>query len=389
MEQIESDKAVGNDGPHREEVTRSLRVIVSISALTRVFDALWDGCKDADSGRPSRRRALRKRAPPQDKDRALRRMIKAFVIGASLVITGAAHAAWPDRPVTVVVPFAPGGIADVVARLTAEWLQNGFKQTFIVENQGGAGGIIAAERVAKARPDGYTLMATPIFQITMAPFTHEVTFDPVRDFKPIATVAQSPFVITVGGSFPANTLAEFISYVKSKPGQLTYGSAGPGSLSHIASAVFLKSAGLDMIHVSYRGLAPAFTDLLAGHIDLLSATPVETKAYLASGKVKILAISSAKRSPEFPDLPTIGETLKSPPVITIHGLLAPAGTPRDIVDAVGREVKAAENTPEFRERLLKIGVEPAINLPEEFAAIIAEETARWRDVVRDLGIFVQ
>src|SRR5689334_22997970 len=205
-----------------------------------------------------------------------------------------------------------------------------------------------------------------------------------------APPARSPrkgsFVLTVRTEFPANTLAEFISYVKSNPGQLTFGSAGPGSLSHLASAVFLKNAGLDMIHVPYKGLGPAFTDLLAGHINLLSATPVETKAYFASGKVKFLAISSAERSSQFPELATIGETLKSPPVITIHGLLAPAKTPRDIVDAIGREVAAAENTPEFRERLLKIGVEPMLKTPEEFAAIIAAETARWREVVRDLGL---
>ena len=308
----------------------------------------------------------------------------------ALVLTaGAAQAAWPERTVQVVVPFAAGGITDVVARIVADRLQTAFKQPFIVENEPGAAGILAATRLARARPDGYMLMSCPVSQITIAPFTHKVEFDPIKDFTPITIIATAPFVVTVRTDFPANTLAEFISYVKSKPGQLTYGSAGPGSLSQMASAVFLKSAGLDMIHVPYKGLAPAFTDLLAGHINLLSATPVETKAYLASGKVKFLAISSAKRSPQFPDLPTIGETLNSPPVITIHGLLAPAKTPRDIVDAVGREVAAAENTPEFRERLAKIGVEPAINTPEEFAAIIAAETARWRDVVRDLGIFVQ
>src|SRR5262249_48210369 len=145
-------------------------------------------------------------------------------------------------------------------RLAAERLQTAFRQTFIVENQGGGSGIIAAERVVRARPDGYTLVATPIFQITMAPFTHAVNFDPVRDFRPITAVATSPFVITVGGSFPANTLSDFISYVKRRPGQLTYGSAGAGSLTHVASAVFLKNAGLDMIHVPYRGVAPAFTD---------------------------------------------------------------------------------------------------------------------------------
>jgi tripartite-type tricarboxylate transporter receptor subunit TctC len=302
---------------------------------------------------------------------------------------GVAQAAWPERPVQVVVPFAAGGITDVVARIVAERLQTAFKQPFVVENEPGGAGTLAAAKLARARPDGYMLMSCPVSQITISPFTHKVQFDPVKDFAPITIIATAPFVVTVRSDFPANTLAEFVSYVKSKPGQLTYGSAGPGSLSHMASALFLNSAGLDMIHVPYRGLAPAFTDLLAGHINLLSATPVETKAYLEAGKVKLLAISSAKRSPQFPNLPTIGETLNSPSVITIHGLLAPAGTPREIVDAVGREVKAAENTPEFRERLLKIGVEPAINTPEEFAAIIAGETARWRDVVRDLGIFVQ
>jgi tripartite-type tricarboxylate transporter receptor subunit TctC len=302
---------------------------------------------------------------------------------------GAAEAAWPERPVHVSVPFAAGGITDVVARIMADRLQTGFKQPFVVENEPGAAGTLAAQRLARAQPDGYMLMSCPVSQITITPFTHRVEFDPNKDFTPIAVMAMSPFVLTVRTEFPANTLAEFISYVKSKPGQLTFGSAGPGSLSHLASAVFLKNAGLDMIHVPYKGLGPAFTDLLAGHINLLSATPVETKAYFASGKVKFLAISSAERSSQFPELATIGETLKSPPVITIHGLLAPAKTPRDIVDAIGREVAAAENTPEFRERLLKIGVEPMLKTPEEFAAIIAAETARWREVVRDLGLQVQ
>jgi len=308
----------------------------------------------------------------------------ALALGAS-----AAQAAWPERPVHVIVPFAAGGITDVVARIMAERLQTAFKQPFVVENEPGAAGTLAAARLARARPDGYTLMSCPVSQITITPFTHKVDFDPNKDFTPISIMAMSPFVLTVRAEFPANTLGEFISYVKSKPGQLTFGSAGPGSLSHLATAVFLKNAGLDMIHVPYKGLAPAFTDLLAGHINLLSATPVETKAYLASGKVKFLAISSAERTPQFPDLATIRETVNSPPVVTIHGLLAPARTPRDIVDAIGREVAAAENTPEFRERLQKIGVEPAINTPEEFAAIIAAETARWRDVVRDLGLQVQ
>src|SRR5215831_59381 len=288
----------------------------------------------------------------------MRCVIKAVVFGTSLMVAGAAHAAWPERPVTVVVPFAAGGIADVVARLAAEWLQNALRQPFVVENQGGGGGIIAAERVAKARPDGYTLISTPVFQITMAPFTHDVTFDPVRDFKPIAGVAASPFVVTVGGSFPANTLAEFIRYVKSRPAQLSFGSAGFGSLTHVSSAVFLKSAGLDMIHVPYRGVAPAFTDLLAGHIAMLSASPVEIKPYLDSGRVKPLAVTSAARSRQLPDVPAIAETLKSPPVVTYNGLLAPGRTPAAVVDTIAREIAKAAKDEALLARLEKVGVEP-------------------------------
>jgi tripartite-type tricarboxylate transporter receptor subunit TctC len=319
----------------------------------------------------------------------MRRVVKGAVLTASLGLATVANAAWPERPVTVIVPFAAGGIADVVARLTADQLQAAFKQTFLVENQSGGAGIIAADRVAKARPDGYTLLSTPIFQITMAPFTHTVTFDPIKDFKPIAAIAGSPFVITVGGSFPANTLADFIAYVKANPGQLTFGSAGTGSLTHVSSAVFLKSAGLDMVHVPYRGVAPAFTDLLAGHIAMLSASPVELKPYLESGKVKPLAVTSAARSRQLPNVSTIAETLKSPPVVTYNGLLAPARTPDDIVAAILRELKAPDKIAAFQERLAKVGAEPIVSTPEEFARIIAADTDQWREIVRDLNLRIQ
>jgi tripartite-type tricarboxylate transporter receptor subunit TctC len=314
------------------------------------------------------------------------RVLTGLLLAASLLDVGHANAAWPERPVAIVVPFAAGGIADVIARLAAEQLRAAFKQNFLVENQPGGAGIIAAERVARARPDGYTLLSTPIFQITMAPFTHTVSFDPVRDFKPIAGIASSPFVITVGGSFPANTLAEFIAYVKAHPGQLTFGSAGTGSLTHVSSAVFLKSAGLDMIHVPYRGVAPAFTDLLAGHIAMLSASPVEFKPYLESGKVKPLAVTSAERSGQLPEVPAIAETLKSPPVVTYNGLLAPAQTPVEIVSAIVRELNAPDTAAGFRARLEEVGTDPIVGTPEQFARMIAADTEQWRSIVRDLNL---
>jgi tripartite-type tricarboxylate transporter receptor subunit TctC len=246
--------------------------------------------------------------------------------------------------------------------------------------------VLAAEHVLRAAPDGYTLLFTPIFQITMAPFTHVVTFDPVKDFKPVSAVAQSPFVITAGAGVPANTLAEFISYVKARPGQITFGSAGPGSLTHVSSAVFLKSAGLDMIHVPYKGVGQAFTDLLAGQIAMLSASPVEIRPYLNSGKVKPLAVTGPARSPQLAGVPTIAETLTSPPVITINGLVAPAGVPQEVVDTLSREIVATEKSREFAKRIETLGAEPIVSTPAAFAKIIASDTDLWRDTVRDLGL---
>jgi tripartite-type tricarboxylate transporter receptor subunit TctC len=317
---------------------------------------------------------------------SMRSFIRGAVLAASIVCAASARAAWPERPVTLVVPFTAGGITDVLARSISERLQTALKQPFIVENLPGGAGVLAAEKVLRAQGDGYTLLFTPIFQITMAPFTHTMTFDPVRDFKPVGGVAASPFVITVGGEVPANNLAEFIAYVKARPGQIPFGSAGPGSLTHVSSAVFLKSAGLDMLHVPYKGVGQAFTDLLGGQIAMLSASPVEVKPYLNSGKVKPLAVTGSARSPQLPGVPTIAETIKSPPVITINGLVASAKVPNEVVDILSREIVAAEKSPDFAGRIQKLGAEPIVSTPAEFAKIIASDTELWRDTVRDLGL---
>jgi tripartite-type tricarboxylate transporter receptor subunit TctC len=315
------------------------------------------------------------------------RAIARGILIACLFAAGGAQAAWPERPVTIVTPYAPGGIADVVARLTAERLQAALKQTFVVENQPGASGTAAPDRVAKAAPDGYTLISTPIFQLTSAAFTHNVTFDAVRDFKPIAAVASAPFVVTVGASFPGNTLADFIAHVKANPGKLTYGSAGVGSTTHVSSVMVLKAAGLDMVHVPYRGVAPAFTDLLAGHITVLSASPVELKPYLESGKVKPLAVLDTKRSRHLPNVPTVMETLKDcPPAVTYNGLLGPARLPQEIVDILSHELVAAGKSPEFQQRVLNVGLEPLLSTPGEFAKIIAADSAQWRGILGGLNL---
>jgi tripartite-type tricarboxylate transporter receptor subunit TctC len=300
----------------------------------------------------------------------------------------AAQTAWPDRTVTIVVPFAAGGISDVLARMTAERLQARLKQNFIVENALGAAGTIAAARVARADPDGYTLFWATVSQVTIAPFTHKISYDPIKDFAPISLVATSPFVITVAEAVPANTLPEFIAHVKSKPGQISYGSAGAGSLTHLAAALFAKTAGLEMSHVPYKGIAPAFQDLVAGHIAMMSPSPVELKPFLEKGSLKALALTDTKRSKVLPDVPAIIEFMKTEPVVTWNGVMAPSKTPAAVVDLLSREIRAAAQDPVFLQRLAVIGVDPVLHTPQDFAKLIAEETERWRTIIHDLGLKV-
>jgi tripartite-type tricarboxylate transporter receptor subunit TctC len=314
------------------------------------------------------------------------RAIAAALVAASVLSAGSAQAAYPERTVTIVTPFAPGGIADVVARLTAERLQSALKQNFVVENVSGAGGTAGPERVAKATPDGYTLMSTPIFQLTTAKFAQNVSFDE-NTFKPISGVASAPFAITVNASFPGKTLADFIAHVKANPGKLPFASAGAGSTTHVAAVVVLKAAGLDMVHVPYRGVAPAFTDLLAGHVQMLAASPVELKPYLESGKVKVLALVDTKPSPFLPGVPLVTETLKDcPPAVTYNGLLGPKGIPQDVVETLSRELVAAAKSDEFKQRFTNAGLLPLLTTSDEFTKIFAADAKVWNDIMPTLGL---
>jgi tripartite-type tricarboxylate transporter receptor subunit TctC len=283
--------------------------------------------------------------------------------------------------VTLVVPFAAGGITDVMARITAERLQQRLKQNVIVENTVGAAGTIAAARVARAEPDGYTLFFATVNQITIAPFTHKISYDPIKDFAPISIVGTSAFVITIGEQVPAKTLPEFIAYVKSKPGQVTFGSAGAGSLTHLAAAMFARAAGL-------QGIAPAFQDLVAGHIAMMSPSPVELKPMLATGKLKPLAITDTQPTRQMPGVPAITDFVKSEPVVTWNGVMAPSRTPKAVIDLLSKEIRAAEQDPEFIDKLARIGVDPVLHTPEDFARIIAADTEKWRVIIKDLGLSV-
>lgn len=313
------------------------------------------------------------------------RLLAGMIAAAAALLPATAGAAWPERTTTIIVPFAAGGITDVLARITAERLERRLKQPFIVENVVGAAGVVAATRAARAEPDGYTLFLATVNQITIAPFTHKITYDPIKDFRPVSVIATSPFVITVGDSIPAKTLPEFVAFAKSKPG-LTYGSAGAGSLTHLAAAMFARSAGLEMSHVPYRGIAPAFQDLVAGHVAMMSPSPVELKPMLDKGGLKPLAITDTKRTKVLPNVPAITEFMKVEPVVTWNGIVVPAKTPDAVVDTLSKEIRAANQDPAFLERLEKVGIDPVVHTPADYAKLIEEETARWRQIISDLGI---
>jgi tripartite-type tricarboxylate transporter receptor subunit TctC len=314
------------------------------------------------------------------------RAIACSILVAAIVAAGPANASWPERTVTIVTPYAAGGIADVVARLTAERLQSALKQNFVVENVTGAAGTAGPERVTKAAADGYTLMSTPIFQLTTAKFAHDVTFNE-NTFKPISAVASAPFVITVNASFPGKTLADFIAHVKANPGKLSFGSAGAGSTTHVAAVLVLKAAGLDMVHVPYRGVAPAFTDLLAGHIVMVAGSPVELKPYMESGKLRALAVLDTKPSPFLPGVPLVTDTLKDcPPAVTYNGLLGPKNIPQEVVDVVSRELVAASQSEEYKRRFTNVGLEPLLTTADEFSKIFVRDAAIWNGIMPTLGL---
>lgn len=316
-------------------------------------------------------------------------IIKALAAGAVAMAaqcSSPAFAAWPERTVTMVTPFAAGGITDTLARITAERLRSRLNQPFIVEPAPGAAGAVAAQRVLRADKDGYTLFFATLSQIAILPMTNAITFDPQKDFAPVSIIATSPFVITSGSLVPAKTLAEFVSHVKANPGKIPFGSAGTGNLTHLSAALFLKLAGIEMNHVPYKGIGPAFQDLVAGHIAMVAASPVEVKPFVGQPGVNLLAVTSDKRASALPDVPAISETMKIPSVVTWNAVLAATGTPQPIIDTLSREIMAAARDPAFTAQLDKIGVDPIVQTPAEFGKMIAEDAARWRDIISTLGI---
>jgi tripartite-type tricarboxylate transporter receptor subunit TctC len=297
---------------------------------------------------------------------------------------------WPSRPVFIIVPFAAGGNTDSIARLTAHWLSQEFGKEFIVENRAGAAGAIAAERVARAQPDGYTFLMAALPVIAIVPAMRKVPFDPVRDFEPVSAVATNPFVLAVNKDFPPKTIGEFISYVRERPNLLTYSSAGVGSLNHLSMALFLKAAGIQMVHAPYKGNAPALADVIAGHIPAMFSNLSDALPHATAGNVRLLAVSSAARVPQIPDVPTVSESgYPEYKTLTWNGLIAPAGTPKNIINKISASISRATKDAKFSQRLASYGADALGNTPDEFRAMIASDIRLWSEAVKVAGVSEQ
>lgn len=311
-----------------------------------------------------------------------RRALLAAVL--ALLPALAAAQAWPTKPVRIVVPFAAGGATDVVARLLAQKLQEGWGQPVVVEDRAGAGGNIGADAVAKSAPDGYTLLMTSGSIVTANPYMYrDMPFDPARDLVAITNVATGPQVIAVSPTVPAKDLAEFIAYVKANPGRVNFGSAGVGTQTHLAAENFAYTAGLEMTHVPYKGESAALNDLMGSQIQLVTPNLGAAVGFIRQGKIRALAVTSRERNPALPDVPSASEALPGFENSGWFGLMAPTGTPQEVIEKVQRDSAAILRSEEFKAKLAQQGMLPVGNSPADFAAAIRDESARWARIIKD------
>jgi tripartite-type tricarboxylate transporter receptor subunit TctC len=292
---------------------------------------------------------------------------------------------YPTRPVHIIVGFAAGSAFDILARLIGQWLAERLSQPFVIENRPGAGGSIGTEAVVRARPDGYTLLATGSPDAINATLYGNLNFNFVRDIAPVAGIARAPNLMVVHPSFPAKTVPEFVAYAKANPGGISMASAGIGSASHMSGELFKMMAGINMVHVPYRGQAAALTDLLGGQVQVDFATMPPSIEYVRAGKLRALAITSTVRHEQLPDLPTIGEFLPGYEASLLTGLGAPRNTSAEIIDRLNKETNSALADPRIKAQLADLGNSALPGSPVDFERLLAEETEKWRQVVTFSG----
>ena len=313
--------------------------------------------------------------------------IAGFALAAMALVSGSSLAqSYPSRPVRVIVTFPPGGTPDIYGRIMSNELSKLWNQSVVVENRTGAAGGIGSDFVAKSAPDGYTLLFAADASITVTPnLVPNLPYDPVRDFAPIVNVAQGPFVLMVHSSVPANNMKELIAWIRSQPGKVSYASSGNGSQQHLSMELIRTAAGVDMVHIPYKGFGQGLVDVLAGQVPMLFGGATAAIGIIRSGKLKGLGVTSKSRVKALPEVPSISETIPGMDIFAWYGFLAPAATPREIIRKVNADSIAIIKRPEFQERLVKDGIEPVANSPEEFAAQIKADLATWAKVVKASG----
>ncbi len=316
--------------------------------------------------------------------RMTRRTVLATGIGALLPARAGAQAAWPDRPIKLIVPFAPGGSNDIIARVLAIKLGAQLGQSVIIENKGGAGGTIGTDSVAKAAPDGYTLLFASTSITTNVASGKKLPYDLVKDLEPIGEVGAGPFVVVVSNDLKVATLPEFIALARAKPKSINYGSAGVGGINHLGTELLASAAKVQLVHVPYKGIGPAFNDLMAGNLQMLLPTVASAAQYIQAGTMRGLAVTGAQRSPLAPELPTAAEAgLAGFELEAWWGLQGPARLPIALVNRLNAELNVALAQPDVREALAREGAGPHPGTPEAFGSLIRSELERWSRLIKD------
>ena len=309
------------------------------------------------------------------------------IFAAILALAVSAAHAFPDKPVRFVIGFTPGGPSDILARALGQKLADRWGQQVVVENRPGAGGNLAAEAVAKSAPDGYTwLLGNNSVLATNHALYRKLPYDPLKDFAPVALVALQPNILVVHPDVPAKSMAELIALARQSPGKLNYASSGAGAAAHLAGELFKSMAGVDIVHIPYKGAQPALNDLVAGHAQLMFATSASVIPFIKAGRLRALAVTTAQRSPSVPELPTVAEAgLAGFEATTWHGVVVPSATPLALVQRMNQDINAALKEKDLNERLAGLGAEVLTGTPREFADYIAREIPKWTKVVKDSG----